>query len=268
MLTVLQRLRPVHERLSSLFTPDTLRRWHRELVRRKWDGPHRINKRKTIPLRTQLIGHGRPTRATSGSPAPPFAPRELSVPAKERLWRDEEGAPAPSRQQPGEGGEDRPIHRAIGDARIELALEDAHLVAEHHDLDVLVRLGPPRGSEQAEDPAQAEVTEGEGHGRSWSLAANTASSGQRSRFWCSTPICTRPLVSTGDHDYPQFHARSRTDRARPICVYGRILPCPSLPAGPSSSISTAALRPAPCAHWPGSHHPRSARAAVASRHSP
>ena len=50
-----------------------------------------------------------------------------------------------------------PIHRAISDARIELALEDTHLVAEHHDLDVLVRLGPPRGSEQAEDPAQAEV---------------------------------------------------------------------------------------------------------------
>ena len=85
------------------------------------------------------------------------------MPAKERLWRDEEAAPAPSRQQPGEGGEDRPIHRAVGDARIELALEDAHLVAEHHDLDVLVRLGPPRGSEQAEDPAQAEVTEDEGH---------------------------------------------------------------------------------------------------------
>jgi hypothetical protein len=82
------------------------------------------------------------------------------VPAKERLWRDEEGAPAPSRQQPREGGEDRPIHRAIGDAHIELALEDAHLVAEHHDLVVLVCLGPPRGSKQAEDPAQAEVTEG------------------------------------------------------------------------------------------------------------
>ena len=109
------------------------------------------------------------------------------MPTKELLWRDEEGAPAPSRQQPGEGGEDRPIHRAIGDARIELALEDTHLVAEHHDLDVLVPLGPPRGSEQAEDPAQAEVTEGEGHGRSWSLAANTASSRQRSRFWCPTP---------------------------------------------------------------------------------
>ncbi len=129
----------------------------------------------------ELIVNGRPTTATRGSPAPPFAPRELSVPTKERLWRDEEGAPAPSRQQPGEGGEDRPIHRAISDAHIELALEDTHLVAEHHDLDVLVRLGPPRGSEQAE------VTEGEGHGRSWSLVANTASSGQRSRFWCPTP---------------------------------------------------------------------------------
>jgi hypothetical protein len=81
----------------------------------------------------ELIVNGRPTRATSGSPAPPFAPRELSVPTKERLWRDEEGAPAPSRQPPGEGGEDRPIHRAIGDAHIKLALEDKHLVAEHHD---------------------------------------------------------------------------------------------------------------------------------------
>ena len=55
VLTVLQRLRPVHERLSNLFTPDTLRRWHRELVRRKWDGPHRINKRRTVPLQTQLV---------------------------------------------------------------------------------------------------------------------------------------------------------------------------------------------------------------------
>ena len=55
VLTVLQRFRPLHERLSNLFTPDTLRRWHRELVRRKWDGPHRIDKRKTIQLKTQLV---------------------------------------------------------------------------------------------------------------------------------------------------------------------------------------------------------------------
>ena len=83
-----------------------------------------------------------------------------------------------------------PMHRAISDARIELALEDKHLVAEHHDLDVLVHLGPPRGSEQAE------VTEGEGHGRSWSLVTSTASSGQRSRFWCPTTL-RRPGWLTG-----------------------------------------------------------------------
>lgn len=55
VLSVLQRLRPVQERLSNLFTPDTLRRWHRELVRRKWDGPHRVNKRRSVPLESQLV---------------------------------------------------------------------------------------------------------------------------------------------------------------------------------------------------------------------
>jgi len=55
VLTVIQRLRPLRERLSNLFTPDTLRRWHRELVRSKWERPYRINKRKTIPLQTQLL---------------------------------------------------------------------------------------------------------------------------------------------------------------------------------------------------------------------
>jgi putative transposase len=36
VLTALQRLRPVRERLSSLVTPDTIRRWHSDLVRAKW----------------------------------------------------------------------------------------------------------------------------------------------------------------------------------------------------------------------------------------
>ena len=55
VLSLLQRLRPVRERLSSLVTPDTLRRWHRELVRRKWTRPHRVNPRRRIPLQTQLL---------------------------------------------------------------------------------------------------------------------------------------------------------------------------------------------------------------------
>jgi transposase InsO family protein len=55
VLTVIQYLRPARERLSNLFTPDALRRWHRELVRRKWDRPHRINPKRAIPLQTQLL---------------------------------------------------------------------------------------------------------------------------------------------------------------------------------------------------------------------
>jgi putative transposase len=55
ILYVLQRLRPACERISSLVTPDTLRRWHRELVRRKWRQPHRVTPRRSIPLETQLL---------------------------------------------------------------------------------------------------------------------------------------------------------------------------------------------------------------------
>ena len=66
-------------------------------------------------------------------------------------------------------------------------------MAEHHDsmsLSVSVR------REDRSRPRQAEVTEGEGHGRSWSLVANTASSGQRSRFWCPTPSKSTPRPGT------------------------------------------------------------------------
>jgi hypothetical protein len=55
VLTVLQRLRPVNKRLSNLFTPDTLRRWHRELVKAKWRLPHRVVSRPRISLETQIL---------------------------------------------------------------------------------------------------------------------------------------------------------------------------------------------------------------------
>jgi hypothetical protein len=32
-----------------------LRRWHRELVQRKWNRPHRINSKRAIPLHTRLL---------------------------------------------------------------------------------------------------------------------------------------------------------------------------------------------------------------------
>ena len=55
VLSVLQRLRPVWERASSLVTPDTLRRWHRELIRRKWAQPHRVNPKRAVSQQTQLL---------------------------------------------------------------------------------------------------------------------------------------------------------------------------------------------------------------------
>ena len=55
VLTVLQRLRPARERLSNLFAPDTLRRWHRELVKAKWRFPHRVISRPRISLETQVL---------------------------------------------------------------------------------------------------------------------------------------------------------------------------------------------------------------------
>jgi hypothetical protein len=53
VLTVLQRLRPARERLSNLFTPDTLRRWHRELMKANWHFPHRVVSRPRISLETK-----------------------------------------------------------------------------------------------------------------------------------------------------------------------------------------------------------------------
>ncbi len=55
MLTVIQQLRPAHERLSNLFTPDTLRRWHRDFVKAKWHFSHRVVSRPRISLETQVL---------------------------------------------------------------------------------------------------------------------------------------------------------------------------------------------------------------------
>ena len=48
---------------------------------------------------------------------------------------------------------------------MELTLQHPDLVAEHHQLDVLVQRCPSAVSQQAEDPAHDEVAQAEGHGR-------------------------------------------------------------------------------------------------------
>jgi hypothetical protein len=47
---------------------------------------------------------------------------------------------------------------------VDLPFEDSHLVPQHHDLDVLVRIGPSARGNEAEEPTHPEIEEGEGHG--------------------------------------------------------------------------------------------------------
>jgi hypothetical protein len=46
---------------------------------------------------------------------------------------------------------------------VELTFEDSHLVSEHQDLDVLVRLRPTARENEAEESAHPDIEEGEDH---------------------------------------------------------------------------------------------------------
>jgi hypothetical protein len=47
---------------------------------------------------------------------------------------------------------------------MDLTFEDLNLVPQHHDLDVLVRLGSTARDNEAEEPAHPGIEEGEDHG--------------------------------------------------------------------------------------------------------
>ena len=100
---------------------------------------------------------------SQGSPSLPLATRELPMPAEQRLGRDEEAPPPPSGEQPAERREDRAVRGPVADAAMELTLQHPNLVAEHHQLDVLVQSCPPAVSQQAKDPARDEVAQAEGY---------------------------------------------------------------------------------------------------------
>ena len=112
-----------------------------------------------------LIAERGTPRTSQGSPTLPLATRELPMPAKQGLGRDEETAPPPSWERPAERGEHRSVCGSVADAAMELMLEQANLVAQHHQLDVLVHSCPSAGSQQTEDPARDEVAQTEAHGR-------------------------------------------------------------------------------------------------------
>src|ERR1035438_7121272 len=100
-----------------------------------------------------------------GSPSFPLATRERPVPAEQSLGRDEKATPAPPWKYSAEPSEDRSVCGSVAHAAMELPLEQADLVAQHHQLDVLVQSCPSAGSQQTEDPARDEIAETEAHGR-------------------------------------------------------------------------------------------------------
>ena len=54
---------------------------------------------------------------------------------------------------------------SVAHARMELTFENSDIVAEHHQLDILVVLGSLAGLQKTEDPVESDIAEGEGHGR-------------------------------------------------------------------------------------------------------
>jgi putative transposase len=55
ILAALTRLRPKQHRRHRPVTPDTLLRWHRELVRRRWNYPHRQPGRPSMMLELRRL---------------------------------------------------------------------------------------------------------------------------------------------------------------------------------------------------------------------
>jgi hypothetical protein len=87
------------------------------------------------------------------------------MPPQQGFWGDQEGSPPDSGEQPTECREDRSISWSIANSCVQLPFKNAHLVSEHHDLDVLLRLSSSAQHEEVEDAAQTEVEEGEEHTR-------------------------------------------------------------------------------------------------------
>ena len=111
----------------------------------------------------QLGAHRWPSRASLASPCPPFPPSGFSVPTEQRRWRDQESSPAFPREQPAEGSQEGAVDWPVPDAAVDLALKDAHLVTEDHELDVLVGFASSGRHDERQNPAQPEVHERKGH---------------------------------------------------------------------------------------------------------
>ena len=87
------------------------------------------------------------------------------MPAEQGLRRDEKATPAPPWKYSAEHSEDRSVRGPVADAAMELTLQHPDLVAEHHQLDVLVQSCLSARSQYLKNAARDEVAETEAHGR-------------------------------------------------------------------------------------------------------
>jgi hypothetical protein len=111
-----------------------------------------------------IVERGTP-RTSLGSPSLPLATRELPVPAEQSLGRDEKTTPPPPWKYSAERSEHRSVCGSVADATMELPLEHADLVAQHHQLDVLVQSCPSARSQYLKNAARDEVAETDAHNR-------------------------------------------------------------------------------------------------------
>lgn len=99
-----------------------------------------------------------PGAAGSAARVGPAAGDEVAMPGKQGLRRDEEGRPAPSRQQAAGRRQKDPISRSqIGS--MNLAAQDGELVPKDDDLQLLVVGGARAEGDQSDELAQGKVEE-------------------------------------------------------------------------------------------------------------
>ena len=100
-----------------------------------------------------LVGKRWSTRSSFRSPPSPPALGELSMPSQQCLGCDEERSPSRPGKKAAERRENRAVTSSIANAPANLTLQDADLVAKHHELDVAVHIRAPKRAEETKQTA-------------------------------------------------------------------------------------------------------------------